>query len=173
MTLAFGSPQVVKLSKGNISIYIQAQKVDEILQDNTMKVEKPQLATGQDADKSPITYVIELNRFKHVFNIQGFLSNEIGSGNESYLNSKAVKNDLFQILKRSGNIKMEYRDYSDSDYGAENDDGGTNSTIYISTMLDKVQFTDGTNRHDTISGVACVRYNIQINLVKGIDKAAE
>ena len=167
MTLDSTDPQIVKLSKGETSVYIEAQKVEEILQDNVIKIELPQVSGDQGGDKAPLTFSVGLNRIKHVFNIQGFLSARTGSGNETtYSTAKEVKDALIKnILYPAGSIQLEYRNYVDSDYGSKYGDDSSAETTYVKTVLDKVSLIDASLRTDA-SNTEVTRYSIQINLTK-------
>lgn len=160
--------QAVYLKKGSTTIYIESAKVDEIIVNKVIKVQKPVVKNKQNA-KVPGTLLVDLKKIEHVFNIIGFLSNKNGSGNESYASSKAVKQSLIiNILFKSGDIELHYRDLVDKDYGDEYNDGNPASDNHIKTVLDKVSITDASLRADASGDSTGIkRYSLQINLTRG------
>jgi len=182
MTIGAGE-QVVKLKKiittgenaGTYEVFIQSAKVEENITDpNLISIERSFIGVDQTT-KGAGTLFVKLNRFKHTFNIQGYLSNEDGSGNESYASAKLVKDDLIKyILYGQGDIELHYRDYIDSDYSTVY---GDNSTVpggidHVKCALSKVSITDASLRADYMSGttVQVARYNIDLELFRGKTK---
>jgi len=174
MTTSAGE-QVVKLKKTvggtPYEIFIQSAKVEENVTDpNLITVERAFIGADQTT-KGGGTLIVKLNRFKHSFTIQGYLSNEQGSGNESYGSAKEVKDSLIKnILYSQGDIEFHYRDYSDSDYSDYYGDGSTGtSSTYIKCAVSKLSITDASLRADYMSGavVQTARFNIDLELIRG------
>lgn len=168
MTMSDGDPTVVKLVKGATSIYIDCEKVDEIIANAVTKTPIPLVMGSQDTI-NPGILAIDLKQMTHVFNIQGMITLASNPG-EGYTSVKEVKDALVtKIIYPKGDIELHYRSYADSNYGSYYASGllGSNaSTTFIRTSLDKVLIGDTILRADTGMN-SPEHYKIQINLTRG------
>jgi len=170
--------QVVKLQKTvdgtTHTVYIMSAKVEENLTNpDLITIERAFIGNDQTT-KGGGTLFIKLNRFKHAFDIQGYLSAEQGSGNEKHVTAKAVKDELIKnILYPQGDVEFHYRDYKDTDYSDYYGDNSTGAaSSYVKVQPSKVSITEASTRADYMSGVECraVRYNIELDLIRGKTK---
>lgn len=168
--------QIVNLTKirddGSTTVYIEANKVDEILVNPLIKISMPIPAVSS---KTPETRLLDLKRIAHVFNIDGFLSVSAESGNNgatwsggTMSTAKDVKDALIKdILYLSGNIELRYRNVVDRDYSLKYYDNKDTSTTHVKTLLDKISVQESILRAEDRNSGVVRRYSIKINLTRG------
>lgn len=167
--------QVVYLKKGTTKVYVSSAKVEEVLSNILIKVQRPQSKTTQNS-KNPGTLFVDIKKIEHMFNIQGYLDATAISGNAglswsggTMTTANHVRLALIKdILYNSGDIELYYRNYKDLDYGSyygtgESVDGGND---HIKCQLDKINISDVSLRAD-VSSNAVERYNISLSLTRG------
>jgi len=116
---------------GQTKICIEVEKIEENIQNQSIKISLPQISESNQNANVPITKFKDLKRLVHVYTIQGKITDQTSmvQGSEQKLTAFQAKNALiYYILYTYGNINFYWR-------GVANDDAIPSSSVSVSGSL--------------------------------------